>query len=437
LAEVHIDQEDGMKLRLIFIIEVIFLVIIFFLVNIRSYIFWSLYPETGNLSGEAWRDVFIWLIALLMMYYLLWERGLIGNYLSAWLKEPALFGFVLFSLASVFWSNTWAVTLHRSLVFTFASLAAVFLGLRYSVKSFLQVLCWFGVTVVTASLALVFINPTLGTDLAPVYAGAWRGVFWHRNQLGNILPVLTLVFLFCFFSLKFNEAPGKKSLAIIFYFLSLVEVFFAKSASGYIIVILLQLAFGMAFLWLKIRHFLRPWHYYAVMMVSIVAAAGVLLNLGFIFGLLNREVNLTGRIPMWGILFRDVFPLNPWLGHGFGTIWADLSFRIRMRDIAGWPYPIMIGDNGFVDILLNLGVVGLILFLWNYIKVWINSIPYFLKELSLEGFFPFIFLIYTFLANLTFSLFMETEVFVWMLIVTMMVIVTQRKNEINAAYPIN
>ena len=131
-----------MKLRLTFIIEVVFLTIVFFLVNIRSFIFWSLYPETGTLSSEAWREVFIWLMALLMMYYLLRERGLIGDYLATWLKEPLLFGFVLFSLVSVFWSDTWTVTLHRSLVFAFASLAAVFLGLRYSIKSFLQVLCW-------------------------------------------------------------------------------------------------------------------------------------------------------------------------------------------------------------------------------------------------------------------------------------------------------
>jgi hypothetical protein len=135
---------------------------------------------------------------------------------------------------------------------------------------------------------------------------------------------------------------------------------------------------------------------------------------------------------MWGILVREVFPLHPWLGQGFGTIWASLDFRLRMRDSAGWLYPIMIGDNGFIDILLNLGVVGLVLFFWNYIKAWISSVRYFLRELSLEGFFPFIFMIYTFFANLTFSLFMETEVFVWTLIVALMVIVTRKKDEIQA-----
>jgi len=40
-------------------------------------------------------------------------------------------------------------------------------------------------------------------------------------------------------------------------------------------------------------------------------------------------------------------------------------------------------------------------------------------------------MIFTFFANLTFSLFMETEVFVWTLIVTIMVISTQKRDEIH------
>jgi len=153
----------------------------------------------------------------------------------------------------------------------------------------------------------------------------------------------------------------------------------------------------VAFLWLKFRHLLRPTHYYLALVLAVIVAAGALLNLDFVFGLVNREVSLTGRIPMWGILFREVFPLHPWLGQGFGTIWADLSFRLFMRDSAGWPSPIMIGDNGFIDILLNLGIVGLALFLLYYLRVWVASVRYFLSEPRLESFFPFIFLIYTFL----------------------------------------
>lgn len=419
-----------MKLRLTHIIEVVLLTIVFFLVNIRSFIFWNLYPETGSLAREAWREIFIWLMALFVMFYLLEKHNLLRRYLLAWQKEPILIVFVFFSLASALWSNMWTVTLHRSLVFTFATMTAVFLGLRYSLSGFLQALYWFGAVIVAVSFLLVFISPALGTDLSPVYDGAWRGVFWHKNQLGNILPILNLVFLIRFFSLKNNGAFIEKTLAIALYIFSLIEIVFAKSASGYILFILLHFIFGSAFLWLKIRHLLRPLHYYVILAITLVGAAGILLNLEFVLGLFNRTTAFTGRVPMWMILLRDVFPQNRWFGQGFGTVWADLVFRLYMRDVAGWPYPIMIGDNGFLDVLLNLGIVGLLLFLFNYIKVWGISARYSLRELSLEGFFPIIFMIYTLFANITYSLFLETEVFVWLLIVTLMVILTQKRNEI-------
>lgn len=420
-----------MKVRPVLVVaEAMLLIFIFLLSNIRSTIFWDLYPPADAIAAPAWREILLWMMVLALMFYLLKRRSLFDTYLRAWRQQPLLIGFIIFSIASTFWSNTWTVTLHRSLVFTFATTAAVYWGVRYSINKFMRALVGLGAAILVASYILIFVSPVLGTDLNPPYNGAWRGIFWHKNQLGNILPIFTLVSMIRFFSSDVHNGASDRMNAALLYVFSLIAIFFANSASGYVLVLLIHLAFGAAFLWLNIRHLLRPIHYIITLVVVFVGVFGVLLNLDFVFGLLNRESTFTGRVPMWAILFRDVFPQRPWFGQGFGTTWADLGFRIQMRDLAGWGYPVMIGDNGFLDILLNLGVVGLVLFLLNYIKVWIDSVRYFLQELSLEGFFPFIFMIFTFFVNLTFSLFMETEVFVWTLIVTLMVGMTRKRNEI-------
>lgn len=419
-----------MNRRLIFIIEILFLVIIFFLANIRSFVFWSLFPETNGIFKEAWREVVIWLIALSMMLYLLYKNFLISDYLSAWLKEPLLIGFILFSLVSILWSENWTATLHRSLIFTFATLTAVFLGLRYLIRGLLQTLSWVGAIIVIASLLMVLLNPEVGKySIASFYKGAWRGIFWNRNQLGNILSLFNLIFLLYFFLLKYKNAPVKKLFALVFYILSLAEIFYAKSASGYILTLLLHFVLGAAFLWLYVRDRLSPSHYYVILFFLAFAVIGIILNLDFVLGLFNRTPTFTGRVPMWAILLRDVFPQNPWLGVGFGTIWSNVNFRLKMRDLTGWGFPLVIGDNGFLDLLLNLGVIGLLLFLLNYVKAWVGAGWFFLRKLSLEGSFPFIFMVFTLFANLTFSLFMETEVFIWMIIVALMVISTRKKND--------
>jgi exopolysaccharide production protein ExoQ len=416
-----------MKIKPIYIIEVVFLTFVFFLANIRSFVFWTKNPEIFNLT---WQEVVIWILALILMIYLMSKQNLFKSYWLTWLREPPLIIFVLFSIASVLWSNMQTVTLHRSLVFTFATVVSIFLGLRYSISDFLRVLYWLGAVIIITSFLMVVMAPGVGTDFKYNYNGAWRGIFWQKNQLGNIAPIFNFIFLFRFFSLKINDMPIKKVVAATLYFLSLVEIFFAHSASGYVVTLLLHLSYGLAFLWLRIKNLLHPIHYYVAMAVVLVGMIGIFINFDFVLSLLNKEPTFTGRVPLWMGLLRNIFPLNPWLGRGFGTIWADSAFRIRAQHLAGWgDYP-SIADNGFLDILLNIGIVGLVLFLLNYIKAWIVSVQFFLQELSLEGFFPFIFMIYTFFANLTFSLFMEVEVFIWMVIVALMVIATQKRNEI-------
>lgn len=408
-----------MKVKSVVIVEAVFLSFLFFLANIRSIRFWSLYPPIDTLAGPAWREILLWLLALFLMCYLLIKHDLLKVYLQVWRGQPFLIVFVLFSLASIFWSTAWIVTLHRSLAFVFGTSMAVYLGIKYSMSQLLRILALLGSVILIASYLLIFLNPNLGTAPGFPYYGAWRGIFWHKNQFGNIIPIFTLVFMTYFFSYGIRGNISEKVAVIFLYMLSLIAVLYSKSASGYILIFILHLVFAVALLWLKVRHLLRPLHYYIALVASLALGIGVLLNLDFVFGLVGKEANLTGRIPMWGILFREVFPLYPWFGQGFGTIWADLDFRLYMRDLAGWSFPVLIGDNGFIDILLNLGIVGLVLFLFNYARAWIVSVKFFLKALSLESFFPFIFMIYSLFANLTFSLFMETEIFIWVLIVAL------------------
>ena len=77
-----------------------------------------------------------------------------------------------------------------------------------------------------------------------------------------------------------------------------------------------------------------------------------------------------------------------------------------------------------IDIYLHLGIVGLVLFLGVLISFAIRAIRYALAQKTLTGFFPMLILIYAVFANITFSLFAETEVFVWFLIVSALFMTT-------------
>ena len=409
-------KDVAMKNKGIILLDVFFLCLVFLLANIRSIVYWGLFPPVYSFSDPGWREIVFWLVSFALMIFLLGKYNLYHSYVRVWQGQPILVVLILYSLFSVFWSTSWMVTLHRSLSFLFATSIAIYIGTRYSINRLFFILVIVGVTVLLASYISIFLLPKAGTDLNPPYNGAWRGIFWHKNHFGNILPIFILVCIIRMVSVGSFDYLDKIITATC-YVLAFVAVVFSKSASGYILLLLLHLAFGACYLWLKVRSRLLTRHYQFLLIVAGVFGVIAMVYANSILSLFGKDITLTGRIPMWEILFRETFHLNPWFGHGFGTIWANESFRYYMRDLAGWAYPIMIGDNGFIDILLNLGIVGLMIFMYFYGKSWVDSVRYFLRDPKIENFFPFLFLFYTLLANITFSLFFETEVFIWIIIV--------------------
>ena len=172
---------------------------------------------------------------------------------------------------------------------------------------------------------------------------------------------------------------------------------------------------------------IKPAHYY---LPGAIAVAGLFLafsNLDQIFGLFNRSTSLTGRVPLWQAIIDNAVVERPWLGHGFGAAWSLESFRAPIMQKAGWVSQPLIADNGYLEILLHLGAAGLGLFMVVFITLVIRAIRFSLEQKTLAGFFPLSVAVYALIANISFSLFAETEVFVWLLIVAALFMTTPGK----------
>lgn len=74
-------------------------------------------------------------------------------------------------------------------------------------------------------------------------------------------------------------------------------------------------------------------------------------NLASFTALLGRDETLTGRTEVWAAVL-PVVQKQPLLGAGFGSFWTSARQRF---------YQIPHGHNGYLDILLDLGAVGLVL----------------------------------------------------------------------------
>lgn len=199
--------------------------------------------------------------------------------------------------------------------------------------------------------------------------------------------------------------------------LSVLLLVKTKSATGIITAVVLAAVCLAAAAWVRWRKYLKPRHYYLALGLALIVIALILSNLDILFGLLGRNTSLTGRVPLWNYLFQQVISKRPILGYGYGAIWYLEGFRVQLSQVLGWTYQVMIGDNGLVDIWLHLGILGVALILGLIGIGFVRAVKYLLREQTITSAFPLVLLVFVVIANISLSLILESETFVWMVVI--------------------
>jgi exopolysaccharide production protein ExoQ len=394
--------------------------------NLRALSFFPRFPDPSRLFGSAWLELALWFGTTLVVTHSLTRENLLPEYRSLCRRNWALGVFIALAFVSAWWSVDGAATSFRAVELLLATVVAAYIGTRYRPDQLLEILFWAGAIVLVLCLGLVFGLPTEGQMHSRPDYRSWRGVYWHKNHLGSIAALVNVVALWRM--LIAREQRRADWLGGVFYLLSLATVYFAYSATGGIVLIALHLFALCVWLWIRTSHRWRAWHYSVALGVAVAGLAGAAASVDRIFGIFNRSPTMSGRVDLWNYLLKDVVPQRLWWGHGFGAIWTIESFRVGAGERVHWGKPAVIADNGFLDVLLHLGIVGLLIFLGVLIVAAARSLRYGLARGTLTDFFPLLLMFYAVVGNVAFSLFMETEVFVWLLIVIVLFETTPRSD---------
>ena len=116
-------------------------------------------------------------------------------------------------------------------------------------------------------------------------------------------------------------------------------------------------------------------------------------------GDVETSETLTGRVPLWDILSPYVEE-HPLLGVGFAAFWSPENVY-QIQQITGFPW--VSAHNGFLDVLLNTGIVGLAILLTFYFVAMVVVVRSARRGDPL-GWLAFMFVLYNLLHNLTVSL---------------------------------
>ena len=372
------------------------------------------------LTRSLFLEMMLWVVAIfLMALEIKWDHEQ-NHFFHSLLVNWPVFIFVLLATTSIFWSIQAGASLSKVIPLIASTIAGIYIGSKFELHKILRMLAWLFIALCLGSLFFVFVFPSIGIMQYYFFQGGWAGIFWHRNYLGCFMALGMTIFLVNILSprkpFRFNFY-----LDITFFIVAAFLLFKSKSATGIITAAVMLFTTLLVYGWTLLHRKIKLVHYLILGGVLILGIAIILLNLDFLFGLLGRDTSLTGRIPMWTYLYNSVISQRLLFGYGYGALWFFEGFRVGFAIILGWSWPIMIGDNGFVDILAHLGVVGLAILIGLLIIGIYLAVKHLLKRHTLVSAFPLLFFVFVLVANTSLSLILESESFTWMLAVALVV----------------
>jgi O-antigen ligase len=341
----------------------------------------------GELAQDPFQQVVL-LVSYSGLILLGWHHRHIGRLL---MRGWSIWMVVGLAYISVLWSLDPAITLRRSIALLLATLYGFLLAIRYPFLTVLKLLGTAMSLIVIASLISIVSGFGWAVMDYP-HPGAWQGIMFHKNALGRIAALALIVFV----TLSQQHSGWWR---LSWYGLSLGAVILiigSQSITALVVTTLVVTA------WLTLTMFYslasrERWQMTALVFATILPIS----TLGSIYwpeivSLIGRDPTLTGRLPLWQSLI-GIGIQHPLLGYGFGAFWIDpsqmLSLDIALMRLRFWWAKH--AHNGYIDVWLELGLVGLMLILTTLLTLMIKNFHHFFQEKSYYKFlFITIFLFY-------------------------------------------
>jgi O-antigen ligase len=266
-------------------------------------------------------------------------------------------------------------------------------------------------------LSMVFIKyfRHLGVSWDDFGVEMWTGITTHKNVLGQVVLIGGI---YCLFEIirkwRNKKAVGIYSVYLIMALWLLLASPVNKSNTSIALFILgVLLLFGLYSMKSKIAELNRY-------VVSCVVIVGIVLS-GIAFfhedvaqsvvtasvQASGRDMTLSGRTDMWSDLLT-IASDNPILGVGYGSFWIGNTHNLWEKHL--WR-PTQ-GHNGYIDVYLELGVIGLILLGGVVLSAYKDILKVLATDFE-QGALRFLWLILIVLHNVTESSFLRGTVDMW------------------------
>ena len=314
--------------------------------------------------------------------------------LAASKREPLFPGLLGVIVLSSIWSINPVETFTSSVVLAITFAAGIYFTVRYRLEETLWLAGMAMASGVVINFVFIFVFQQFGLDTINVGTDGgskWSGIFVTKNELGRVASLSFIIFGFL--------ARTRRSYFVwpFWGLLALIQVVGSDSATslgatGGII------GLTAIFLGFRGRKTLYGATALAITTVMSTLTALAATNLAVATGLLGKDSNFTGRLPLWIDSWTIGIAGRPWFGYGWLAYWSEAeSFPVRLRQNFAVPH----AHNAFLDAWLFAGPIAALLLFAIYARgmVWgarnIRAVP------GAVGLAPIIFISYGFVFSLT------------------------------------
>jgi O-antigen ligase len=198
----------------------------------------------------------------------------------------------------------------------------------------------------------------------PVF-GTWRGMEVQKNWLAqnSLYCLLSSIVLF-----KFEKTRYAKLYDSVLILISVLIIYKAHSSTNLIAVVIIVFM-GIVF---QIESVFKNLgigrSILGFVFLFILTLSGIFLIFsseifGLIPGYFGKDLTFSGRVDIWDFVWNDI-EKQLLLGYGFATYWIMGSSRLEIFASYFQGFVVNSAHNGYLEIILQLGVVGFIFFLF-------------------------------------------------------------------------
>jgi exopolysaccharide production protein ExoQ len=386
---------------------------------------------TADADGFIIAKILYPLTYALALFFLIRVTKRFDRIPGIFLKNPYNLLLVLLTLASVVWSELPEFTLARSIALAGTTVFGIYLANRYTVKELLVLFSHAFFAIALLSILFAIVLPDYGI-MGAIHAGAWRGIYAHKNQLGRLMVLAAIIFIIQpkrgskkmlslpsagMVRFEANRPLEIESNGVLFNFiglsLSIFLMVMTKSSGAIANFAILAVVLAT----FKISQLNSHQKFFAIL--GSIASAGIIAvlvvpNPELLFASIGKSSDLTGRGDLWNILL-DMVSKSPLVGFGYGVFWLKYRTVLGLEN-GGWAAPD--AHNGFLDLTLSVGVLGLALFALGYLYSFFTALARFRYTRNDEDLCPPVLLAYVVVSNMSETgLFAYNDIF-WLLYIT-------------------